>query len=98
VEWPELLRRQGDMLRQFAVWREGGCVGLPPAAFTPSPAPGPVPPDLLEYATELVARTKAMESAIAGRLSTLRGTMGHPASMHNQYEQRPTPRYLDALG
>jgi hypothetical protein len=98
VEWPELLRRYTEALRQYTLWMESGCVGAPPALVDATGVRGSVPEELRAYATELVAESAKMEAAIAGRLSTLRAVSGHPTPVRNRYEHRPVPRYLDALG
>ncbi len=98
MEWPELLRQYTEALRLYTLWMEGGCEGPPPALVDASRVRGPVPAQLRPYATEVVAQVARMEAAIAGQLSTLRGVAGHPAPVRPRYDQRPMPRYLDALG
>jgi hypothetical protein len=98
VEWPELLRRYSEALRQYASWIEAGCVGEPPAPVDTTGVRGPVPEGLRPHAAELATQTAMTERAVADRLATLRTATGHPAPMRKGYEQRPMPRYLDAMG
>lgn len=98
MEWPELLRQYTEALRLYALWMESGCAGEPPALIDASRVQGPVPSELRPYAAELAAQTALMEAAVAGRLSTLRDVTGHPVPVRHHYDERPLPRYLDALG
>jgi hypothetical protein len=98
VEWPELLRRHNEALRQYASWIEVGCVGEPPSPVDTAGVHGPVPEELRPYAAELVARTAALERTATDRLALLRTAVGHPAPVRTGYEDRPVPRYLDAMG
>lgn len=98
MEWPELLRRQAEALRDYTSWLDNGCVGEPPPPVDRSGVRGPVPEELRSYAGDLVARSAMMERAVVDRLTALRGVAGHPAPMRQGYEQRPMPRYLDAMG
>lgn len=98
MEWPELLRRQAESLRQYASWLDTGCQGDPPAAVDATAVRGPIPFELRRYATELAAQTVMMHRCVAERLAALRRTAGHPAPVRNGYEDRPMPRYLDAMG
>lgn len=98
MEWPELLRRQAEVLEQYESWLRAGCVGAPPTPVEAATARGPVPDELRAHAAGLVARTAVMEHAVAAALAALRDKTGHPAPVRNGYEQRPMPRYLDAVG
>jgi len=98
VEWPELLRQYTEALRLFTLWMEGGCVGEPPALVDPSRVRGPVPAELRPYANQVAEQVAQMEAAITVRLSTLRELAGHPAPVRPSYDERPMPRYLDAVG
>jgi hypothetical protein len=98
VEWPEALRRHSEALRQYASWIEVGCVGEPPTSVDTAGVRGPVPEELRAYAAELATQTAVLERTATERLSVLRDAVGHHAPVRTGYEDRPVPRYLDALG
>lgn len=98
MEWAELLHRQAEALERYESWLQAGCAGAPPAPLAAGTPRGPVPDELRAHAAGLVARTAAMQQAVAGQLASLREKSGRPVPARNGYEQRPTPRYLDALG
>ena len=98
MEWPELLHRQAEVLEQFESWLQAGCVGAPPNPVDASAPRTAVPDELRAHAAALVTRTAAMERAVAAALAALRDRTGHPAPVRHGYEQRPMPRYLDAVG
>jgi hypothetical protein len=77
---------------------ENGCVGEAPTPVDISGATGPVPAELRSYAGDLNARTSTMEAAIADRLSVLRGRTAHQGPISTRFDERPMPRYLDAMG
>jgi hypothetical protein len=99
VEWPELLRRWTEALRQYTIWAENGCRDQAPMMVDPTGVQGPLPPELRAYAMELAAQTQSMERRITARLAELRSsTSGRAAPVRNAYDPRPVPRYLDATG
>lgn len=98
MEWPELLARCSEALRQYATWVEGGCVGPPPASVDASGVQGPLPQELRARAAQIATQTAHMEASITGRLAQLKSQAGHTAPVRQRYGSRPLPIYLDAMG